>query len=118
MGLSSQRFVSCWRRLTTERSCAVDVIREGPYVSPIFAGEAADDDINLLLQERDAGILTDSGTPAAGPQMMGIMAHVPEALRGFRALSKGIATVTDSIIDPVTWELMALRGAVVSGCHW
>jgi hypothetical protein len=96
----------------------VDLIREGPYVSPVHPGQAADEDINRLLEERETSILTDSGSPAAGPQLLGIMAHVPDALRGFRALSKGIGTVTDSIIDPVTWELMALRGAVVSGCHW
>jgi len=96
----------------------VDLIRQGPYVSPIRAGEAADEDINQLLEERETGFMSDSGSPATGPQLRGIMAHVPEALRGFRALSKGIATVTDSIIDPATWELMALRGAFVSGCHW
>jgi hypothetical protein len=95
----------------------VDLIRQGPYVAPIQAGEAADDDINRMLEEREHSYLTDSGAPAPGP-MLGIMARVPEALRGFRALSKGIASVTDTIIDPVTWELMALRGAYVSGCHW
>jgi hypothetical protein len=95
----------------------VDLIRQGPYVSPIPAGEAADEDINRLLEEREGSYLTDAGAPAPGP-MLGIMAHVPEALRGFRALSRGIATVTDAVIDPVTWELMALRGAYVSGCHW
>lgn len=74
---------------------------------PVEPGESSEDDINKILQSTTAGWWQD-------PQMFGVIAHVPEALRGWMHIIMGTATV----VDPVTWELMALRGAFTTGCHY
>ena len=80
---------------------------EEARLEPIEPGEAADDDINEILQSTTDGWWQD-------PRMFGIIAHVPESLRGWMHIILGTAT----IVDPVTWELMALRGAFKTGCHY
>lgn len=74
---------------------------------PMAPGEAADQDINEILESTKSGWWQD-------PRMFGVIAHVPEALRGWMHVILGVATV----VDPVIWELMALRGAFVTGCHY
>ena len=76
-------------------------------IRPIAPGEAAEDDINNILADTEAGWWQDS-------RMFGVIAHVPEALRGWVHLITGTAMA----VDPVTWELMALRGAFATGCHY
>ncbi len=76
-------------------------------IRPIAPGEAPEHDINSILRDTEAGWWRDS-------RMFGVIAHVPEALRGWVHLITGTATV----VDPVMWELMALRGASVTGCHY
>jgi len=80
---------------------------EDSRLEPIAPGEAADDDINEILESTADGWWQDS-------RMFGVIAHVPEALRGWMHVILGTATV----VDPVTWELMALRGAFTTGCHY
>ncbi|MBI5119118.1 hypothetical protein HZA56_21850 [Candidatus Poribacteria bacterium] len=76
-------------------------------IRPVAPGEASDEDINAILRDTQVGWWRDS-------RMFGVIAHVPEALRGWVHLITGTATA----VDPVTWELMALRGAFVTGCHY
>ena len=76
-------------------------------IEPVAPGEAQESDINDLLRNTVAGWWQDS-------RMWGVIAHVPEALRGWMHLIVGTGTA----VDPVTWELMALRGAYVTGCHY
>ena len=76
-------------------------------VRPVAPGEAEEADINEILNSTQEGWWRD-------PRMFGVIAHVPEALRGWMHLILGTATV----VDPVTWELMALRGAYRTGCHY
>ena len=78
-----------------------------PRIRPVAPGEATDRDINMILHQTEAGWWQDS-------RMWGVIAHVPEALRGWMHLIMG----TGPIVGPVTWELMALRGAFVTGCHY
>jgi len=74
---------------------------------PVAPGESPEPDINDILASTRSGWWQD-------PRMFGVIAHVPEALRGWMHLILGTATA----VDPVTWELMALRGAYVTGCHY
>jgi hypothetical protein len=76
-------------------------------IRPVAPGESSDEDINELLRQTELGWWQDS-------RMFGVIAHVPEALRAWVQLIAGTATV----LDPVIWELMALRGAFVTGCHY
>ncbi len=76
-------------------------------IQPIAPGGADDRDINEILESTRTGWWGD-------PRMFGVIAQVPEALRGWMHLILGTATV----VDPVTWELMALRGAFQTGCHY
>ena len=76
-------------------------------IVPLAAGEAADATTNRLLDEAATGWWQD-------PRMWGVMAHVPGALEHWVQL---IYTVGYEV-DPVIWELMALRGAFISGCHY
>ena len=46
--------------------------------------------------------------------MMGVIAHIPDALRGWMHAIIGTA----SVVPPVTMELMALRGAFKTGCEY
>ena len=78
-----------------------------PRIRPLAPGESRDEDINELLRQTELGWWQDS-------RMFGIIAHIPEALRAWVQLIAGTATV----LDPVIWELMALRGAFVTGCHY
>lgn len=78
-----------------------------PRLRPIEPGEAEEGDINEILASTRDGWWQD-------PRMFGVIAHVPEALRGWMHLILGTATV----VDPVTWELMALRGAFRTGCYY
>lgn len=78
-----------------------------PRIAPIAPGEASESDINNILQDTERGWWQDS-------RMFGVIAHAPEALRGWVHLITGTAMV----VDPVTWELMALRGAFATGCHY
>lgn len=78
-----------------------------PRIRPVVPGEAPDENVNEILRQFESGWWHDSG-------MSGVIAHVPEALRGWMHLILG----TGPAVDPVTWELMALRGAFVTGCHY
>ncbi len=76
-------------------------------IRPVAPGESGDADINDLLRQTELGWWQDS-------RMFGIIAHIPDALRAWVQLIAGTATV----LDPVIWELMALRGAFVTGCRY
>ena len=76
-------------------------------VDPVAPGESADSDVNDILQSTAEGWWEDS-------RMMGVIAHVPEALRGWMHSIFGAATV----VPAVTMELMALRGAFKTGCEY
>lgn len=80
---------------------------EPARVTPIAPGEAPEDDINKILAWTEFDWWQDS-------RMFGVIAHVPEALRGWVHVIAGIATA----VDAVTTELMALRGAFVTGCQY
>ena len=76
-------------------------------IRPINAGDSPDPDVNEILHEADVGWWEDS-------RMWGIFAHIPESLKAWRRLI--FATAFE--LDPVTWELMALRGAFVTQCYY
>ena len=76
-------------------------------VRPIAAGESADDEVNGLLRDAEHGWWQD-------PRMWGVFAHVPEAFTAWVQMIMGVGLY----VDPVHWELMALRGAFVTGCHY
>ena len=76
-------------------------------IRPVMPGEAKDADINAILEDTETGWWQD-------PRMWGVIAHVPDALRGWMHMILGLG----SVVDPATWELMALRGAFVTGCHY
>ncbi len=76
-------------------------------IDPVAPGEAAEQDINDILQSTVDGWWEDS-------RMMGVIAHIPEALRGWMLSIMGSA----SVVSPVTMELMALRGAFKTGCEY
>lgn len=78
-----------------------------PRIEPLAPGESPEEDVNDILQATEQGWWRDS-------RMFGVIAHVPEALRGWIHLITGTATM----VDPVIWELMALRGAFATGCHY
>lgn len=76
-------------------------------IRPVAPGESPEQDINEILQSTVDGWWED-------PRMWGVIAHLPEALRGWMHAIIGGATV----VHPVTWELMALRGAFRTGCQY
>ena len=76
-------------------------------IAPLAAGEAADATTNRLLDEAATGWWQD-------PRMWGVMAHVPGALEYWVHLIYAVGHE----VDPVIWELMALRGAYITGCHY
>ncbi len=82
---------------------AIDLDR----IEPIAPGESSDEEINQILQSTVDGWWED-------PRMWGVIAHAPELLRGWLHSILGAA----SVVDPVTWELMALRGAFRTGCEY
>ncbi len=76
-------------------------------IEPISPGQSPDPEINQILQSTVDGWWED-------PRMWGVIAHVPEMLRGWMHSILGAA----SVVNPVTWELMALRGAFRTGCEY
>lgn len=76
-------------------------------IEPLKPGESPEQDINGILAWTESDWWQDS-------RMFGVIAHVPDALRGWVHVIVGIATA----VDPVTSELMALRGAFVTGCQY
>lgn len=78
--------------------------RRVPWLS---AGQAQDSDTNRLLEEATTGWWQD-------PRMWGVIGHVPGALTHWVQLIYSVGVE----VDPVAWELMALRGAFVTGCHY
>lgn len=76
-------------------------------IEPVAPGESPDEEINQILQSTVDGWWED-------PRMWGVIAHVPEMLRGWMHSIIGTA----SLVSPVTWELMALRGAFRTGCEY
>jgi hypothetical protein len=76
-------------------------------IEPVAPGASPEHDVNDILQSTVEGWWEDS-------RMMGVIAHIPEALRGWMHAILGAATV----VDPVTMELMALRGAFKTGCRY
>lgn len=76
-------------------------------VTPIQPGEATNDLDNELLADAESSWWQD-------PRMWGVIAKVPGTLQHWVSM---IFHTADKV-DPVTWELMALRGAFVTGCHY
>ena len=76
-------------------------------IRAVRPGESSDEEVNMILEGAENGWWEDS-------RMWGIFAHVPEALKAWVNLILG----TGAEVDPVSWELMALRGAFITKCHY